>query len=428
MNMKRYLRLGLFLILAVNVAGCSNGKAAAGVSKEPVSMVHKGSHFEVVLDYTAGTSHYEMGKAYGAAILEAVPDYESLFDSYLADMTRDNQDLDFLLQRVKDIKPQMEQDYADEIEGIASNFSGGADSIRGDGKLSAEELFLINLFPDVARGTQCSAVSVYGQRSETGETITARILDWVNGTKNQLSRMHAVVTYKNDNKSIVTIGYLGFMGTVSGFNDDKVFGAILDAGTGAAYSSSSKYSYPMDLRYALEHYQTMDEVAAYLTSPDREYAFSHLIFMSDPTESKVLENNVSGQANSLRDVRTEESEFNGKIVWGISDSIGSVNSFLLKGNFNNHSLNLFNTARYESMKDALESKGEEVTVDELKSVASYYGGEAPGEQTNGDLYNLGTQQIILFEPGELKLEVFFRPIDNVLPAVPQFEEIDVDLD
>lgn len=425
--MTKILKLSTFIILIVHLAGCTAGKEAA-VPKEPVSVVNKGSHFEVVLDFTAGTSHFEMGKAYGAAILQAMPQYEALLDSYLADTAKSSQELDYLLARVKDIKPQMNPDYVDEIEGIASNLSGMTQNSRGDGKLSVDELFLINLFPDVARSTQCSALSVYGQRSETQETMTARILEWYSGTQNQLSRLQAVVTYKNSDKSIVTIGYLGYMGTISGFNDDKVFGAILDAGTGLMYSSSSKYSYPMDLRYALEHYQTIDEVADYLKSPDRAYTFSHLIFLSDPSVSKVLENNVAGKANSIRDLRTEQSKFNGKIAWDIPDSIGTVNSFLSKGNFNNHSYFLGNTARFESMKHELKSKGEEVSLDELKSIATYYSGEEPREQTDGDLYTLGTQQIIIFEPGKLNLEVFFRPATNALPTVPRFETITVDFE
>lgn len=420
--MKPYLRLSIFLFLIVNLVGCTNVMGIVG-SRESVSMINKGSHFEVVLDFTTGKSHFEIGKEYGAMILEAIPEYESLFDSYIAEITRNDKYHNRLLGRVMDIKPQIPKDYADEIEGIASNFSGMNDNSRGDGKLSVDEFFLINLFPDVARSAQCSALSVFGQRSDTKETMTARILDWISGEKNQLSQMHAVVTYKNSEQSIMTIGYLGYMGSISGFNDDKVFGSILDAGTGMAYSSSSKYSYPMDLRYALEHYQTMDEVANYLKSPDRDYAYNHLIFLSDPSESKVLENNIGGRADSIRDVRTEQSELNTNIVWDISDSIGTVNAFMLKGNFDNYTDNLINTTRYESMKNELMSKGEEVTIDELKSIASFHKGELPGEQTEGDLYNYGTQQIIIFEPGQLNLEVFFKPANGALPAVPVFEEI-----
>lgn len=408
----------------MNLIGCSNSEEAS-FSSESISIINKGTHFEIVLDFTTGKSNYDMGEEYGALILEAIPEYELILDLYIAEMTESDQEYNYLLDRVIDIKPQINKDYVDEIEGIASNFLGLGPNIRGDGKLSAEELFLINLFPDVARSAQCSAFSVFGERSETKETITARILDWDSGKDNQLARIQAVVTYKNSEKSFCTIGYVGYMGCISGFNDDRVFGAILDAGTGMVYSSLNKYSYPMDLRYALEHYQTMDDIAEFLKSPEREYAYSHLIFLSDPSESKVLENNIGGSTNNIRDIRTEKSKLNDNIVWDISDSIGCVNSFILRGNFDNHSRFLFNTARYESIKKELKSKGEEVSIDEAKSIASYYSGKRPREQMNGDLYNRGTQQIIIFEPSKLNLEVFFRPINKGLPAVPIYEKITV---
>lgn len=408
----------------MNLVGCSNSEEAF-FSGESISIINKGTHFEIVLDFTTGKSNYDMGEEYGALILEAIPEYELILDLYIAEMTESDQEYNYLLDRVIDIKSQVNKDYIDEIEGIASNFLGLGQNIRGDGKLSAEELFLINLFPDVARSAQCSAFSVFGERSETKETITARILDWDSGKDNQLARIQAVVTYKNSAKSFCTIGYVGYMGCISGFNDDRVFGAILDAGTGMVYSSLNKYSYPMDLRYALEHYQTMDDIAEFLKSHEREYAYSHLIFLSDPSESKVLENNIGGNTNNIRDIRTEKSKLNDNIVWDISDSIGCVNSFMLRGNFDNHSRFLFNTARYESIKKELKSKGEEVSIDEVKSIASYYSGKRPREQMNGDLYNRGTQQIIIFEPSKLNLEVFFRPINKELPAVPIYEKITV---
>lgn len=422
--MKKYLGLSMIIILIMNLVGCTNSKEAV-LSNELISIINRGTYFEIVLDYTTGKSNYDMGVEYGAMIQKAIPEYEVILDSYIAEITGNNQVYNYLLGRVIDIKPQVNKDYVDEIEGIASNFSGLFQNIRGDGKLSTEELFLINLFPDVARIAQCSAFSVFGERSETKETITARILDWDSGQKNQLARIQAVVTYKNSAKSLCTIGYVGYMGCISGFNDDKVFGSILDAGTGMAYSSINKYSYPMDLRYALENYQTMDDIADFLKSPDREYAYNHLIFLSDPSESKVLENNIGGGASSSRDIRTEKSELNDNIVWDISESIGCVNSFMLRGNFDNHSPFLFNTARYESIKNELKSKGEVVSIDELKSIASYYSGKVPGEQENGDLYNGGTQQIIIFEPSKLNLEVFFKPAKNVLPDVPLYEKIAV---
>ncbi len=420
-------KLLYLLSVIVLVTGLNLGAVTinAAETTQRVTVTAKGSHYEVVLNFKGEKSHEKIGKEYGSQILKAVPQYEALVDSYLAEITSNDVVYNLMLQRVKDILPQVDKDYVDEIKGIASNFTGKEDNVRGDGKLSTSEMFLMNLCPDAVRPSQCCGAGVYGDKSENNNNIGMRILDWHAGSKNQLVGIQSVVTFKNSKKSICTIGYLGYMGCISAFNDNKVFGAILDSSTGDEYSSESKRSYPFDLRHALENYTTINGVAAYLKSPVRNYTYGHLIFLSDDKVTKVLENNISGKENSLRDVRTEKSELNEGITWDISDSVGCVNSFMLKGNFDNHSNNPFNTNRFYSMKKVLKEQGEKFTFDNMKVVASYYQGEEPGPQKEGDLYNTSTQQIMVFEPANNRYEVFFRPLSGNLPKVPVFEKIPV---
>lgn len=47
----------------------------------------------------------------------------------------------------------------------------------------------------------------------------------------------------------------------------------------------------------------------------------------------------------------------------------------------------------------------------------------PGSRLNGDLYNVNTKQIIIFEPDSLELELFFRPKSGILPVEPLFEKV-----
>ncbi len=75
------------------------------------------------------------------------------------------------------------------------------------------------------------------------------------------------------------------------------------------------------------------------------------------------------------------------------------------------------------MKKELSSKGEQVTWEELKEIACFFTGDIPGHQINGDLYSINTQQIILFEPSDLNLEIYFRPKAGVLSNAPSFEKI-----
>jgi hypothetical protein len=408
----------LVLTLGSLFYGCKDESIIDNQS-ESVVILDRGSYYEVILDFTKNLSHRKIGEEYASKILQVVPDYESIVDSYLLKQIVDKDSYNMYLKRVNDIKLQINPEYKDEIEGMASKFSGLHQNVMGDGKISLDEFYMLNLFPDVIRPTQCAALAVYGKRSDTNNTMAARILDHQPGKE----RVQAITTFKNGSKSICTIGYLGYIGVITGFNNNKIFTAILDSATEERYSSESKNSYPLDLRYSLENYDSLDKVAEYLKSSERTYAFGHLIFLCDPDISKVLENNISPDANSLSAVRTGESELINGIQWDIDNSIGCVNSFVLNGNIDKHSSNPSNANRWESMKEQLRLKGEKVTLKELKEIASYHDISTDGSQYEGNLYNTMTEQIIIFEPHTLSFQVFFRRKDGKLANVPKYEKV-----
>lgn len=421
---KRKLGVALLIVTLLITSSVYAQKPIQLTQKDSVTLIDKGDYFEVTLDLKKAKSHRDIGKAYAKEILKNIPDYEAIIDSYLAEITGTDAAYNVFIGRVNDIKPQINKDYKDEIEGMGSEMSAESTFVRGDGKLSTDELYIMNLFPDIARGTQCSALAVYGKRSQTKNTMAARILDYTIGSKNQLAKLQSVMTIKNGHKSICTIGYLGFLGVITGLNDDKVFAAILDSKTGQQYTSATKNSYPFDIRYALENESTINGVASYMKSEKRGYAFGHLIFLCDSETASVLENNISGTLGAIREVRTEKSILNEGIEWGIDNSIGTVNSFILKGNLDNHFNNIRNIQRWERMKEQLTSKGDVVTLDELKQVITFHNGATGiGDQAEGSIYNDKTQQIVLFEPKNLNLKVFFRTKDGVLSADPEFKTI-----
>jgi hypothetical protein len=393
-----------------------------------VSIVNRGSYYEVTMDYTTGINHYDMGRMLMQKITQILPNYEQLTDSYLAEMVGTQNIYNNLLSRVPDIKPQIPQEYQDEINGMISQLNGGNINNVGDGKLSKDEFYLMQLITDVDQSTQCSGISVYGSRSVTGNTMTARILDWFDGSKHQLAQIQSVITIKNGSKSICTIGYLGFMGIITGFNEEGVFAAIMDSPSGAAYSSKNKRSYPMDLRYALENYTTLANVADYLADTSRNYAFNHLIFLSDKYTTHVLENNFSGTGTNIRRaLRNDTSSLNPGITWGFTNAVAAVNSFLLLGNHDNHTGVMSNTKRWSSIKTQLQLYGDTVTLNELKLIASFDHGNGPGLQSDGDIYNIGTQQIVIFQPDVFHLEVAFKPKSGIMPTVPIFDNISVSI-
>lgn len=440
--------IGFLIFLIVLQAGCNkdiqkrvifdesnrNTQSKDDISAESgnnahngVAITDKGNYYNVILDFGKGLNHRQIGEEYAKRIKIVIPEFEILIDSFISDITSNSNRYKYMLLRAGDIKPQIPQDYKDEIDGMASVFSGGTENVRGDNKISIDELYFYNLIPDVIRQTQCLAVSVFGLRSATHKAMIARILDWFGGISNQTAKIQSVTAIKYGDRTVYSVGYIGYMGMITGFNDKGIFAAILDSPTGVLYSSVGKHSYPMDLRFALGSRTTLDGVADYMKDPSRDYAFNHLIFISDPDESKVLENNLSGKGKNMqRTLRNFDSPLNKGIIWGIGDSIGTVNSFLLEGNHDNHTSNKNNTKRWENIKTQLLAKGEEVTLDELKEVASFHKGSRPGSIDRGDLYNNTTQQIVIFEPHTFNLDIFFRPpnaASSSLPAIPIFENI-----
>ena len=407
----------------------------SNIPENAVQIIHHDNYYQVILDYTCGVSHYDMGVELGKKILRAKPDYEQLIDSYIAEAAVYQSYYNTFISRVNDIKPQMYKSYQDEIEGIASQLSGGNLNVMGDNKVSKDELYMVQLLGDVVRGTQCTGISVYDAHSETNHPMTARLLDWYDGTRHQLAQLQAVTTIKFDEsksncmigygcKSICLIGYLGHLTLTTGFNCDGVFAGILDSETGTAYSSTDKYSYTSDLRYALENYATLSEVASYVTNPARNYTFNHNVLLSDSHTSKVLENNISGTGTNMqRELRSDTSALNPGITWGFTNTVAVVNSFLLQGNHDNHTGIPSNMNRWESLKTQLQNYGETITLDELKLIASYDNDNGPDSQTTGDIYNSSTQQIILFQPDNFHFEVAFKPKSGILPDDPVFESI-----
>lgn len=406
---------------ATDTAGINDAKKAA------VTLTDESNYFRVTLDYTKGAPRRQIGEALGAAILKAVPDYERLVDSYIAENI-DSYEYPEAFYRVADLKINLNRDYLDEIEGIASQFSGGTKNVRRDGKISRDEFILFNLFPDIIRGTGCNFISVFGKRSATGKTILSRALDWYAGDLNQLPQIQALITFKYPTTQICSIGYLGYQGIITGFSTNHIFAGIIDSQTGAPFSSLGKRSYPLDLRWALETKTTLKEAAAVMLDPHNNYAVNHVICMADSQQGIIIENNFSGQGTGgqqvRRAIRNAGSRLNKGISWGIDNAVASVNSFLLKGNTDNQTPNTYNTKRWKNLKKQLLAKGPVVTREELKEVAVYDDG-APGTfADSGDLYNRMTLHLVIFEPDTFSLEIFFHPRNSrQSPADPKFIKV-----
>ena len=169
----------------------------------------KDSYYDVTLDYENG-SYKDVGAAYAEAILLARPDYAEYLEQYLyeninAVANDSNEEYEEIEKRTTAIYMALDEDYRQELDGFAERLSSDEEKFEKNGKLCHGEVILMELIPDVLRGTACSALSANGSTTASGERITCRVLEWQLGSENQICQAHSLVHYKNGKKSFTSV-------------------------------------------------------------------------------------------------------------------------------------------------------------------------------------------------------------------------------
>lgn len=282
-------------------------------SADGLCTIEKKEHyFDVTLDLENG-SHYDCGAAYGEAIISAMPDYSSIMEPYIYENINmafgsvNEKSFEALTERLNTIKASLDKEYIDELDGFADTVSGGVHGFSNDGILSYEEMLAAELVPDCLRGTACSAASLDGSRTVSGERITARILEWTTGSADQISQVHTVLHLKNGSRSLNIVSALGMLSVITAYNDDGVLAGILDVGCeDSDFVYEGRTSYTFALRYALENYDTAREAGEYMVKNSGRFTFCHNILLSDRNEVYCAEDSVCPEAGESH-LRSEDS-------------------------------------------------------------------------------------------------------------------------
>jgi len=426
---KNYVIYLIPVLVCILFCGCKKNEA--------VNIQDKGSHYLLSIDYTSGKTHYEIGKLAGLALLKGVDNFEKRYDDFIALTAKEygypeqvtgtpEEHYRIFMSRVNDLKPLIPQTIKDEIEGVSSCLSGGAADVMGDGRLSKNEYYFLNLIVEASENTECCAVSAFGSASKTGKTITARIMDWyIDTDKKEVEHLFGITEYIYRGFTLYSVGIVGHLGMITGIRSNGIYAAILFSRNNSPYSSAGKYSYSMDLRYAMEKYSTVAEIAEYMKSGSRNYTMDHNIFFTDKSKSIVLENDVQGGSGIQRKIRTWDSKLNDKVKWGFENRIAVVNSFILYGNDDNHTTVPGNQNRWVSLLRLMAERKEPLSYNDMHAVITYYPGKKPGDFDEGGLYTEWTKQIMIFQPEDMSLEIFFSPKQGEVPLVPVFEKIEL---
>ncbi len=316
----------LFVLAFALVAGCVSGPEEAAVAEESalpaVSMVDGNPHI-VVLDFS-GKTHREVGVEYGKWIKGNYPNYSS-------DMTEYYESLLYFFQsragvnitdedvsdRLAEIRPNVPQEYIDEVEGIAEGL--------GEPEF-ADVLLKINLFSDIGRPASCSGFAAYSEYTDTGKTIMGRNFDWYGF--DALQEYSGITVFRNQEgkNDFANIGYLGIVSVASGVNEKNLGLHVQDCGTRENFTVSGRYPYTFSVREALEDYDSVDYALEFYNS--REYSYSHIVLFFDELDALVLEKaaNLGSDGTTEYAVRTSDSE-DVRTPWGLPERIALTNHY-----------------------------------------------------------------------------------------------------
>ncbi|WP_029459148.1 C45 family autoproteolytic acyltransferase/hydolase [Solidesulfovibrio alcoholivorans] len=385
-----------------------------------------GLYFKTTLDFTSG-SHFEVGQAYAQAIVESKPTYGAIIDNFLllsVESAPDHPQLATLVSQAKNLIADMPQQYVQELLGMTTVFNYPIDKL-GDGILSSNELLLFEVVHDVIDPGSCSATAVSADVSATGATLVGRNLDWYDMPG--VSELHNVQLYDNADATydIVGIGILGQFFPISAFSEKHISGAVLDSDMQQGYfTTEGATSYLADMRYALEHCDTLDGVAYYLLNQQNTH--SYIGFLADENTAAVLENDL--EHPEAKGLRHDDSVLRDGTTWDYPGTLVAVNAFMLPGTTDNFTGAASNEKRFASYETLFESKltaNNMLDMRDVQDIISYSGtdGSASG---SGAIYratsDYPTYQSYVLDMGSLALVACFGPTSGNPPS-PNYVQV-----
>lgn len=389
-------------------------------SKDGLCVIEKKpSYYEVWLYHDKGDP-YDVGCAYAETILDMGIDYAGVLEPYLyenIDNAFPNLDGEYtpVIERIKLLKPQIPKEYVRELEGFATVLSGGIEGMAADGRLSYEEVLLSSMVPDCLRGTNCSALSVWGEKSASGEMIVSRTMDWPMGSTNQMCTAQAVTHFVmgEGKNSYTAVAVLGMLDVLTGLNDKGVFAAMLDAGSYNEYVCEGKKCYSFELRYALEHMDDARSLGEYMVAESKNFTFSHNIIVTDKNDSFVAEDSADNSepepGQSL--LRDKDTVLLDGITWDNPDSLCVVNAFQAEGAEDHFSYSGDNYIRFCKYNTWTGEK-EKLSAADVKSIVTrestlrYSGWH--------DIYSYLTYHIVILDYATGELSIAFTGPEGVV--------------
>ncbi|ESQ14819.1 MAG TPA: hypothetical protein DDY14_10475 [Chromatiaceae bacterium] len=357
-----------------------------------------------------GKSGTEIGRTLGGAIKQRFPDIEKRYDTYLHHLFDRLGFEQGIAEQVQAMLPNIDQRYRDEMEGIASRWQISSRDQPGDGYLSLNEYWLMQLLADIGLRTRGSGFGVWGTTSASGSPVVGRNVDWY--TDESLRSLQAITVYQDQRGGIANIGFAGYVGMLSGFNQHGLFLAHLDSPLRQPDSDPAAYhAIFFAIRRALETSSRIAAARAQLTG--KQYASSHNILMADKIEVQVLEQPRASPPL----VRTDSSRYRASNPWNRPEQIAVVDCYVLARSPSNC---------YDS-QDTLRWQ-------RFRSLARFNAGDNPARVTDiieimfdnahppQAIFNSSSVQAMAFTPANGKFYLYATPVSGVHEPDPHMLE------
>ena len=179
-----------------------------------------------------------------------------------------------LMHAWNQMAPFVPEKYLDEMKGLAD----------GAG-IPLETLQMVHALPE-RMAAMCASAAVTGAATRDGTFIHIRNLDWA--IQSDVQRYAALfVFYPEGAHPFISVGWLGFVGVVSGMNDQEISVSEIGAETVDVTLKGTPMAFL--LRQVLEESSDLDQAAAVIQSAARTGGYNYLFADARKKKAIVLE-------------------------------------------------------------------------------------------------------------------------------------------
>lgn len=278
----------------------------------------------------------DIGLEIGQQSKKFFTDIERRYDRFLSDSFSQMGFDDMLRDRLPALKSSIDKIYQKELEGVASAWSLVHDNKLGDGYLSWDEYWLLNLLPDIGLPANGSGFGVLSRLSAESGAIVGRNLD-LQSTPS-IRSLQAITVYQYKNYAVVNIGFAGIVTVLSGFNESGLFVAHLNAASDSSYLNPYRVKQRLKkdvnaqgfvLRKALDTLTTARKASSFIAKNSN--GISHNALVADKKNVQVVEYSADG--NSI--IRRWNSDTRPGKQWGRKSQIAVVDCHVLNSQSDN---------------------------------------------------------------------------------------------